>query len=144
MAKSKFLTTTVAAGLVTGAAAATPPDEDATDLLSQPAPGFEDVLITPDDPGDLDLPLDLQGWSDDETDFIGIDYAQTWYGGTGNDGIMTPRPGQGGGGVGVRQPEKGISLDNGIKQPGKLKLEKPAGKKKRKRDGQKRRKKKTN
>ena len=76
----------------TGAASGTTVEDD---LLTDPR-GAEDLIIysadLSDDGIDLGLPLDLL----DPAEEVGIDYAQTWGGGTGNDGVMqgpvkTPR-----------------------------------------------------
>ena len=132
----KIITAAVATGLaVSGtqfSAEAVQPEEDLLFVeLPEDAGGV--LLIAPDDA--LALPDGIQPGTDD--DFIEIDYAQTWGGGVGNDGVMSP--GRNRTGVQVQTPQpriqtkkpgQGITLDNGLKKQGRIKTDRKLKKKK--------------
>ena len=138
MPKSKtIITTAIAAGLAVSTGAADASGTQDEDLLTTEWKLTEDdALVVLDSDPDLDA-LPLHGLTTDE-DFIEIEFAQTWGGGVGNDGIVAP--GGKNRGItldnGLKKPGKGITLDNGLKKPGKLRTQgqvQPRKKKKKKR-----------
>ena len=135
MSRSKtILTTAVASGLAVTAATAEVPAVQDTDLLEFDIRISEDDLIVIlGEEASSPWPASPDGL--DDADNIGIDYAQTWGGGTGNDGILAPGGNRGGVSAPeitnpsrkVKKPGQGITLDNGIKKKGKLRTQGQAG-----------------
>ncbi|MEM7188758.1 MAG: hypothetical protein AAF439_04030 [Pseudomonadota bacterium] len=131
MSKKSLVGAAVITGLaVTGA--------DALDRIEDVADPFAEsdliIVALPADTGDLLLDLDA-AVHDDGAD-VGIEYAQTYYGGSPNDSVNGIKGAQRKGGNitldnGIKKPNA-ITLDNGIKKGGKVKMPRRGGKKRRK------------
>lgn len=126
MPRKPIITAAIAASLATSANADLRPSDEFDDGDIVAAETVADTILI-HDASDSELGDLIGGWEPPEsltnhTDYD-IDYlAQTVYAGPGDDGVSN-RLRQGGKDLKIQKPGKGITLDNGIKKPGKLRLE---------------------
>jgi len=125
MPRKPIITAALAASMATSASAATARSAeklDDGDIIAVETVA-DDILIH--DAGDVDLGDLIDPWNpphlENSDPEIEIYLAQTIYGGGAGDGITSPGDVPG---LKTKKPGKGITLDNGIKKPGALKLQK--------------------
>lgn len=125
MSKAKILSAAVLAGMTSTAAQAA---QSADDHLIAVAPGpADEMLITHEFERDGDIPVAPSAVHVGDDLEIRIDYAQTYWGGESSDAVQgVTNPGK------KQKPNKGITLDNGIKKKGKVKPQQAGAKKKKK------------